>query len=151
MNAEHDEAPSEGPGAPPEEIPLAREHPRLYGILLSVNQRVDDAGSNAIWIFGLAAVGLCVAIHLRWLEPVLGVEMDSVRSGGVYTLIILVAIFIGGSYIGWLERRAYAAHREEIRQALRGTDLDRYTLLAAIETDDSLEDVRPLIKKDDTL
>lgn len=133
---------------PEEPPPLDKAHPELYGHLLQVSEELSDAGSSLVWI-GLAAVaGICLAIHMQWLDSVLGIDAQRLRSFWVYGFAMVVGLLSFGSLSGVMERRVYAQRRAGLMASIRQAGFTPRTLLARIEKDEDLDDVATKLKTD---
>ena len=133
---------------PEESPPLDKAHPELYGHLLQVSEELSDAGCNLI-LMGVAAVaGICLAIHMQWLDSVLGIDAERLRSLWVYGFAMVVAFFFSGFVSEQMERRVYARRRGELMRTIRQAGFTARTLLARIAKQEDLKDVAGKLKTD---
>ena len=133
---------------PEESPPLDEAHPELYGHLLQVSEELSDAGCNLVWM-GLAAVaGICLAIHMQWLDNVLGIDVERLRSLWVYGFAIVVTFFLCGYFAEQMEQRVYARRRGELMRTIREAGFTARTLLARIAKREDLKDVADQLKTD---
>ena len=131
-----------------EPVELADEHPELFGHLLEVNQELSDTGSK-MTVFGLlAAVVLCVAVHLQWIDSVLGIDAGRVRSFWAYALFVGASFMFLGQIVLIRESRVYRRQRSELLEHIRRAGLTRRTVLAKIHDDPQLATVADKLKSD---
>lgn len=142
----HGEVPhSDEDDCPP---PFAEEHRDFYGFLLVASQRIDNVGTTTVWLFGIAVLGLCVSVHMEWIDGVAGISTESVRSYGVYAVFSIAAFFVYALHIERREKALYRLIKPELHQRLRKEGMSVYELLAQIEDDDSLAEISEQLKDD---
>lgn len=126
-----------------------KDHPRLYGFLLSLNEEIDKAGTT---LFNLAVVGavvFCLGLHLDWWTSWLGDGIvGHLQSIWFYLAFVIGTFFLAGGMGNWFEKRRYQHRREELATLLAEGRLDRYELLALIQNDNALTKVASQIKMD---
>jgi len=107
-----------------------QDHPRLQGLLLAANQRIDDSGDR-IFVIVLLTLALCyflLANDFKFGDFDLG-PWAAWHS----CLFVLVGHFIVfGLLNGRAEEMAYREMRGEILAKLRVRELDLYELIAAM-------------------
>jgi len=133
---------------PGESPPLDEAHPELYGHLLQVSEELSDAGSNLVWMGVAAVAGICLAIHMQWLNSVLGIDAERLRSLWVYGFVMVVAFFFFGFVSEQMERRIYARRRGELMRTIRQAGFTARTLLARIAKQEDLKNVADKLKTD---
>ncbi len=129
---------------------LKKTHEELYGHLLAINQRLEEAGGFLTWIVRLAILGVIVGIELHWFTEIAGVRVESLQSWWLYFLLALGGYAINSLIRDWFIHRAYARGRDELLAAVDESDLGRYRVLTQIEDDPALSEVSRMLKKDQT-
>ena len=124
------------------------DNKELYGLLMSVNERVTNVGSNLIWILGVAVFALCVTIHMRWVDTIFGIPIDRVRGFSVYILMFLVAFVIITLFSQIRENMVYQAAKPYILRKMQESGLSAETLIAEISEDQDLKEIREKIMGD---
>ncbi len=144
-------------GEPPPRSPLLGSHPRFYGQLLAMNQRIGAVGGGLVLLALIGAATCCYAIHARLFHGFFTSEaqalqaLDELRSWYVYAIITASVLWCWARLNDLLEARGYAQERSGIRAALAREGLDLHEVLAWIEDDGSLGDVSNHMKRDRTL
>lgn len=94
------------------------------------------------FFFYVALLFLCVSIHMRWFDSLMGIPVDRLRNIGVYFL------FAGISFLAFMliaqfrETMIYRANKGEILSSLRRNKLSIEYLLAEIANDEKLSRIR---------
>ncbi|NNE01245.1 MAG: ABC transporter ATP-binding protein [Pirellulaceae bacterium] len=127
---------------------LAEEDPELYGLLLLANQKISNVGTSAVWLCGIAALGLCVALHMKWLDDLTGIDFDNARGWGVYFLICTTAFALFAFWNTAMERSAYRKMRDDVFESLRRSDRSVYNLITAMQNDEALKNIAEHVKDD---
>lgn len=127
---------------------LKSEHEELYGLLLHSNRQIDNSGMFTFFLTLLATGVLILSIHMQWLDPMIGVDLNRLRHFIAYIVIGVVAFFLLGCIIGVLERRAYHATRPQILDYLYSSKLSVNSLLAKIEGDEQLKKIAAQLQGD---
>ena len=73
--------------------PLADEQPELYGHLLAVSEILSDAGSNFVLVPMMSVAIVCLTIHMEWIDTLLGLDIEEVRSFWVYAIALGTCFF----------------------------------------------------------
>src|SRR5437867_1463518 len=117
----------------------AVRHPRLYGRLLSLSARLDEAGAGLGRVPTLVVLTFCVGIHLRWWDDWLGAQLVTQLDSFWFFLLILYALFQGVGIVSRaLQRVVYQGGREELFALMAQENIDRDLLLALIEGDEAV-------------
>jgi hypothetical protein len=132
-----------------EAMEARQKYPRLYGHMLALHERIDNAGGSLI-IFMLAGAGLfCLGVHLEWWDDWLGVAaMAKLRSGWFYLAALVLAFLLGGTIANWLEKRAYRQGRDELIELMKQEKLSRESLLTTILDDATVAKVAEYLVTD---
>jgi len=130
---------------------LKETHKDLYGLLMLVNQRIDNVGTSLIWILILGVIAACVSIHMRWFDAVLGIPVEKLRGFGVYTLMAIAAFLVFVVVTEFREKRIYHAAKPEILEMLRQNDLSVEALLADIANDKNVDKIKDKLLDDKQL
>lgn len=127
----------------------ASKHPKLYGRLLSVSGRLDQAGAGWGRLPLLLTAIFCVGIRLHWWNEFLGADVVAqLDSIWFYLLVFYVVIQVLTALGNALQRGIYRAEREELYRALAREGLDRDLLLAMINEDAEVARVTHYLKLD---
>jgi hypothetical protein len=127
---------------------LAEEKPELYGHMLAINENLSDAGSSMVVFPMLGVAGICLMIHMSWIDTFLGIEIEKLRSFWVYLFAVVAGFFLFGQIAVWLEAAAYSRQRGSLVEAVGRAGLNRWQLLARIAQDDDLSNVAEKLKTD---
>jgi hypothetical protein len=131
--------------------PLASTHPEIHGRLLQANESVKSAGAGLI-IYGMLIVAAgCLAIHLHWLDSVVGSKVESVRSIWFYGFVLVASFFLLATIMEYFERHAYRRFRTSIITALQAARLNPNQVMSLIHRDKALTNVAEYLKKDEEL
>jgi hypothetical protein len=133
---------------PGDSYELREEHPNFYGHLLRANRAIDDSGTSLVIPLLLTAIGLCVAIHMKWLDRLFDADLETIRGWGTYLAICGGFFGFFSMSINILERRAYAAAREEIAMSLQDTGWAVNELIAAVSGDEKLKELAEHLERD---
>jgi len=128
--------------------PLAEEKPELYGHLLAVSEALSDAGSSFVLFAMITVAGICLAIHMDWIDTFLNVDVQKIQSPWVYAFVLIACFFASGQIALWIEASAYRRHRGEVIRAVRDAGLTRWHLLARISQDEDLSNLVEKLKTD---
>lgn len=130
---------------------LASTHPELHGRLLQANEGIKSAGGWML-IFGTLAVAAgCLAIHLNWLDSILGAKAESLRSFWLYGFAIVASFFVLAWITDRMESMVYRRFRSSIINALPAARITPHQLISLIEGDAALSNVAQYLKKDSEL
>jgi hypothetical protein len=127
---------------------LKEDYPDFYGHLLKANRSIDDSGTSLVIPLMLMAIGLCVAIHMKWLDRLFETDLESIRGWGTYLAICGGCFGFFAMAINMLERRAYSAAREEIVSLLQETRWTVNELIAAVADDEKLKKLAEYLERD---
>lgn len=116
--------------------------------MLQINEGISNAGGWFV-VGGLIVVlGACLAVHMGWLDEVIGAGVAKVRSIWVYGFAVFVSVvLLGGLATGW-ERVVYSRHRYALLSAIEDAKLTPHRVLAEIENDEGLHDLADRMKND---
>ena len=128
--------------------PLSEEKPELYGHLAAVSEILSDAGSNFILIPMVTLAIICLIVHMRWINTLLGIDIEAIRSVWVYATVLTVCFFLSGQIALWIEGFAYRRYRDDLIRRIREAGLSRWLLLARISGDEELSNVADKLKTD---
>ncbi|MHB8902753.1 MAG: hypothetical protein ACYC6Y_28670 [Thermoguttaceae bacterium] len=126
--------------------PLAEEKPELYGHLAAVSEILSDAGSNFVLFPMITVATICLAIHMRWIDTILGIEVDKLRSIWFYALVLAACFFFCGQVALWVEAFVYRRYRTDVVRAIREAGFSRWYLLARISQDKDLSNIVDKLK-----
>ena len=128
---------------------LRTRQPQLYGVLLTVDQKIRQAEGYYVPTWMTISLGLCVAVHYAWLDPLLDTDLAPFRNWATYTLITLAVTTV--CYLIWdrRERRAYLRARPTLIESARRHQTTRFQLLTQIENHDPLRRVSTRLARDD--
>jgi len=130
---------------------IKQTHKDLYGILMTANRRISNVGTSSIWILGIAALGLCVTIHMRWIDPIAGIPVDKLRGWGVYAVIVTVAFITFNVLTSIRENQVYRQFRQDILGSLKYRNMSVESLLADIADDKALSNIKEKLMDDKTI
>ncbi len=128
--------------------PLSEEKPDLYGHLAAVSEILSDAGSNFVLFPMMTVAAICLAIHMKWIDTFLGVDVDKVRSIWVYATVLTACFFLCGQIALWIEQFVYRRYRADLIRAIREAGFSRWYLLARISQDEDLSNIVDKLKTD---
>ncbi len=134
-----------------DEVEFFREHEELYGLLLMVDQKLENAGDGLVAVFIPGTLGLCVAIHLEWFPDFLGLPVAKFQSFWFFLLLGILALTIIGAGTNSQKQMIYRRFRPEILDYLATHQISGYQLIARIEGQAALSDVAEILKADATL
>lgn len=128
--------------------PLEKEHPRLYGRLLSLDAQLE--GGNLATVLGVAAVlAFWIGLQARWWEPVISEELAQVINvWWFYGVLVLLVLLLSGSLSEGRARFRYRRARSELLPLLEEANLDRDLLLVRIKDDENLTNITRQLKLD---
>src|SRR5262245_62081008 len=93
----------------------AARHPRLYGRLLSLSARIEEAGSGLGRIPTLLVLTFCVGIHLRWWDDWLGAQLVAQLDSVWFFVLVFYVLFQGvGIVARALQRVVYQDGRDDL-------------------------------------
>ena len=130
---------------------LKDEHKDLHGMLMVVNHQLNDLGAALALNLLFGGLAFCVALHKRWIDNVLGINLDHLRGVGVYFLIAIAVLIIFGAITKMRERKIYQAAKEEILEYLIRHQISSDALLADIAFDDHLSEIRNKLLEDKSI
>jgi len=127
---------------------LDETHPELYGHLLEVSKELSNAGINFVWVGVLAMGGVCLAIHMNWIDGLFGIKAEWLQGFWVYLFLLVAAFMVMGYLATQVESLVYARRRKELGESFRRSGMTRWHLLARIEDDPGVEEVAERLKTD---
>ncbi|MDP6636836.1 MAG: hypothetical protein QGG42_18200 [Phycisphaerae bacterium] len=130
---------------------LKETHKDLYGTLMVVNQRIDNVGTMLFWILGIAALAVCVSIHMRWFDSIFGVSVEQLRGFGVYSLIMIGAFVVFAIATNYKENMIYSAAKSGILESLMRDSISVESLLADIADDKKLTRIKEKLMNDENI
>ncbi len=128
--------------------PLSEEYPELYGHLAAVSEILSDAGSNFVLFPMLTVAVICLAIHMQWIDTLLGIDIEKMRSYWVYAVALSVCFFVCGQIALWVEQLVYRRYRADMIRAIGEAGLSRWRVLARISQDKDLSNIVDKLKTD---
>ena len=123
-------------------------HKDLYGILMTASRCISNVGTFSIFFLGAAALGLCVAIHMRWFDYLAGIPVDKLRGWGVYAVIITVAFILFIIHLNIRGNQVYRQFKPRILRSIQEADMTVESLLTDIADDKALSDVKEKLMED---
>lgn len=135
---------------------LQQTHPQLYGALLVANARIDATFGCGLQTFALLTVVLpCLALHGQVLyeffpDPDHQRILEGLRSWWTYGITAIVGLAFWIKVSDRFEVMAYAAERRPLDEYISASDLERMTIIALMEGDDSLSDIGTRLKLERT-
>jgi len=134
-----------------EEAPHAnfqKEHPRLYGRLLSLNDQLETGCAVTLFLF-VTGGAFCLALHVGWLDELLTANVaDKLKTWWFYVPLFAALFFVGDWFQGWLARCAYRRGRRELLDLIRDEGFDRDTLVPLIKSVPEFERIAAQLKLD---
>jgi hypothetical protein len=123
--------------------------PRLHGLLLSAEQRIDDSGGA---VFGSLLVSLIVCYFLIANGVVLGdIDLAEYNVWHSYVFLFIGHFVLFGVLNERSEKAAYQELREEILAEIRARGFDLFAVISAIEegTGGEMKQVAAMLKKEE--
>ena len=133
---------------------LQQTEPRLYGALLSANDRINDSFGCGLMTIAVFSVALpCLGLHWQLFHHFsTDVEtqrfLEGLRSWWVYSLFAFAAFTFWIKVNGLIEGMAYQGERQEISREASRCNLEKLEILAAIEGDSSVSVISKQLKID---
>jgi hypothetical protein len=131
-----------------EPFELKHTHEELYGCLLSINEEISERQFPYFWLTLVALVFFCLALHLQWLDTLLNIDFQGIRSIWFYLSTALATVVLYNIIIGFVERSIYRRRRPELLQAIFEAGINRYKLLARMEGDPGISHISDKLKID---
>ena len=127
---------------------LKKQHPRLYGRLLSVDEQLNvGCGGEILLVF--AAAASCLALRLGAFDGLFGNELaDKLDSWWVYILWVFFVGFVATRIVEFRAGRVYRGVRDELAQCVADEGVDRDGLLTMLESNENLSRVISRLKLD---
>lgn len=127
---------------------LERNHPRLYGRLLSLDAQLE--GGNLVNFLGLALIVLLwLGVQARWWEQAISEELvERLNVWWLYVLLVLLVLFLSGMAQEARAKQIYRRCRPELLPLLEDANFDRDLLLVRIKEDDQLTNITHQLKLD---
>ncbi len=127
---------------------LQKEHPRLYGRLLSLNDQLETGCGVTLVLFALGGV-FCLSLQLGCWDELLTVNVtDKLRTWWFYVPFFAGLFFLSDTIYTWIERRTYRRGRTELLALLRDEGLDRDTLVPIIKDMPEFDKITKRLKLD---
>lgn len=134
-----------------EEAPQRRfqkEHPRLYGRLLSLEDQLETGCGVTLALFTLGGL-LCLALHIGWLDDALTPNVaDKLKTWWFYVPLFVVLFFVSDWMYTRVAKAVYRRGREELLLLLREEGFDRDTLVPLLKDADEFEKITKQLKLD---
>lgn len=118
---------------PPYTLALAHTHPDLNGVLLSVQQRLVDAGTYLVWLVRLLCLAAILCLHLELVETVGEFSLKPLRSPWIYGFLLLLAYLTNTWLVEIREAAVYSRHRQDLFDELQRTDIGLYRLVTKLD------------------
>ncbi|GAB6043214.1 hypothetical protein [Endothiovibrio diazotrophicus] len=116
----------------PQIDPFWEHHDELLGLLLSVNQKLSDAGTGIMGFFLLLYVALAVILFFD-LGAGYDYPLHRYDSWVTYAAGLVVVFIVAGYLSGLQEKLTYLRQKGRIEQALLKRGISRHLLIAKIE------------------
>jgi hypothetical protein len=127
---------------------FAREHPRLYGRLLSINEQMDTGCGLTVALFVLGGV-FCFGLHVGWWNEIIPAAVtDKLRTWWFYVPLFALLFVLADAWASVRERRVYRRGRHELLLLLRSEGYDRDTIVPVIQGIDEFVKVAKQLKLD---
>lgn len=127
---------------------LQREHPRLVGRLLSMEDQLETGCSLTIALFALGGV-VVLGLHVGWWDDWLPANVGDALKGWWFYLPLFVALFFLSDILyARLAKRRYRRGREELLQIMRDEGFERDTLVPIIKDAPEFEKIAKQLKLD---
>ncbi|MDJ0974429.1 MAG: hypothetical protein QNJ98_08230 [Planctomycetota bacterium] len=124
---------------------LVYEDKAFYGMLLTINERVSNAGTTlALFGLGLSAF-VILSIAFNWFPDLTG-GLDDLRAWWFYVMAGLAGLVFTGWLTGFRERAAFRETERDLEDGLDRLGLTRYALLAIINDDEELSSLVEMLK-----
>ena len=134
-----------------EESPQRRfqkEHPRLYGRLLSLEDQLETGCGITLVLFTLGGL-FCLGLHAGWLDEVLTANVaDKLRTWWFYVPVFVVLFFVSDWLYTRVAKGIYRRGREELLLLMREEGLDRDTLVPLLKDASEFEKIVKQLKLD---
>ncbi len=130
---------------------LYGKHRVFYARLMEVNEALEASGVLWVRFFLIAVPALCLGIHFRWIESLVGISTDFMRGYGYYLLIFVSAGILLTVILSRKDAGIYGKARPEILELLRNSELTLEGLLADIAEDPNLQEIREMMEEDTEL
>ena len=127
---------------------LERDHPRLYGRLLSLNAQLESSILPTVIGFLLIGVFWLGLEAAWWQDWISGDTAEKLNVWWVFVLLVVLVFTVSGCLSELRARRVYRRARNELIPFLQEADLDRDLLLVRIKGDEELENVVRQLKLD---
>jgi hypothetical protein len=125
-----------------------RDHPRLYGRLLSLNEQMETGCGVVIALFVVGGV-FCLGLHVGWWDDWIDPNvLEMLRTWWFYVPLFVVLFFIADTWSTWHEKRVYRRGRAELLLLLRNEGYDRDTVVPIIQGMPEFEKVVKQLKLD---
>lgn len=106
-----------------------RDHPRLYGRLLSLEDQMETGCGLTIALFALGGV-FCLSLQVGWWDPWIDARViDALRSWWFYVPLFVALFFFSDFIYRRVEYRAYRRGREALHAMMCDEGFDRDTLV----------------------
>lgn len=127
---------------------LERRAPRLYGRLLSLDERLQSGCSVTVFFVALFAFA-AFALYSGLLQGWLGADLnEKLRSWWFYGLLLFAGAFAGNSLQASLDGMRYRRAKPGLTALLRETNADWDELIAEMHHDPTLANVLRHMKLD---
>ncbi len=91
---------------------------------------------------------LVIALHLGWVNWLVGDAAETLRRGWIYVVILGVALIGGGMVVMFVEGLVYRRHRDGIARACYRSGIDHATLVMLVGREEALKDLAEQLRKD---
>jgi hypothetical protein len=126
---------------------LSRQHPELYGRLLSVNAQMQVSGLGGLVGFFLLGV-FWLGEQAGWWDDWIGSAAERLNVWYVYVVLTVLLLAVLGILGAGKAALVYRTSRGELFALIHAASLDRDRLLVRINGDDELETVIDQLKLD---
>lgn len=125
--------------------------PELYGLLLSLQDKLDGGLMTPLTVGAALVNGVCLGIHLEWWRAVGPLPVEKLQSGWLYLFLNVVALLGLLAIDGLVAKRIYRRHRGLLDAGIDEAGLNRYALVTLLEGDAKLVRVAQQLKRDSRL
>jgi hypothetical protein len=127
---------------------LEKDHPRLYGRLLSLNDQLETGCALTVALFALAGF-FCLGLHAGWLDHALTADVaDKLKTWWFYVPLFAALYFGADWFYGWIAKRRYRRSRAELFAVMGDEGFERDTLVPLINDTPEFERICTQLKLD---
>lgn len=130
-------------------LKLREEHPRLYGQLLSANEKLQSGCGGPLLGMVIAGI-LCLGLTLRWWDDLLGEEAaDALRQAWWFSIFLFIIAIGMAAYLSEIRHKlTYRGLRSDLIATMDADNFDRDLLVSLIQGDPDLSQIGRQLKLD---